>query len=113
MVASKTKEIGVLKANGFSNFDIIFLVLSEVFILSTIAAIIAFILSHIGMEIINNLGLQMPPPPGSNKEYPLGFQHIWLESILISISLIFISLLASLKPSISAGKLKIADAMRS
>lgn len=113
MVTSRIKEIGMLKANGFSNNSIVSLVLLEVLILSAIASVIAFISSHIGMEIINNLGLTMPPPPGSEKEYPLAFSHIWLESILISISLIFISILASIKPSISAGKLKIADALRS
>lgn len=113
MVISKTKEMGMLKANGFTNQNIISLVLLEVFLLSAIAAIIGFIISHIGMEIINGLGFSMPPPPGSDKEYPLAFNHIWLESIFISISLILISLTASLKPSIDAGKLKIADALRS
>jgi ABC-type lipoprotein release transport system permease subunit len=56
--------------------------------------------------------IMMPPPPGSNNSYPLAFNHIWIESIIICISLIIIALISSIKPSLDAGKLKIADALR-
>jgi putative ABC transport system permease protein len=112
MVSQKTREFGMLKANGFSNKDIIFLVLLEVFILSAISVSIAFVGSHILMEAITNMGIMMPPPPGSNNSYPLAFNHIWIESIIICISLIIVALISSIKPSLDAGKLKIADALR-
>ena len=112
MVSQKTKEIGMLKATGFSNKEIIYLVLLEVLILSVIASILAFVLSHIGFLIINNLGIYMPPPPGSNMGYPLAFINIYKEGIIICFATIIISLLSALKPSLQAGQLKIADALR-
>ena len=112
LVSQKTREFGMLKANGFSNQDIISLVLLEVFILSVISVIIAFVGSHILMEAINNMGLMMPPPPGSNNEYPLAFAHVWVESLIICVSIVIVALLSSVKPSLDASRLKIADALR-
>jgi len=112
LVSQKTREFGMLKANGFSNKDILSLVLLEVLILSTISVIVAFAGSHVLMEAINNMGFMMPPPPGSNNEYPLAFAHVWTESIIICIAIIIIALISSIKPSLDASRLKIADALR-
>lgn len=112
MVSQKTREFGMLKANGFSNGDIISLVLLEVFILSFVSVVVAFISAHILMEVINNMGIMMPPPPGADIEYPLAFDHVILETIFVCIALIITSLIASIKPSLDAGRLKISDALR-
>lgn len=112
MVSQKTREFGMLKANGFSNGDIISLVLLEVFILSFVSVVVAFISAHILMEVINNMGIMMPPPPGADIEYPLAFDHVVLETIFVCIALIITSLIASIKPSLDAGRLKISDALR-
>jgi len=113
MVSQKTKEIGMLKANGFSNQEIVYLVIIEVLILSSIASVSAFVFSHIGFFIVNNMGIYMPPPPGSNTGYPLAFISIYKEGAIICIVTIAVSLLSALKPSLQAGRLKIADALRS
>ena len=112
MVSQKTREFGMLKANGFSNGDIVSLVLLEVFILSFVSVVVAFISAHILMEVINNMGIMMPPPPGADIEYPLAFDHVILETIFVCIALIITSLIASIKPSLDAGRLKISDALR-
>ncbi|VAY88501.1 ABC-type transport system, involved in lipoprotein release, permease component [hydrothermal vent metagenome] len=112
-VAQRTSEFGMLKANGFSTKDIMLLVLSEIFVLSLVSVIISLIITHISMSIINVSDIQMAPPPGSNQGYPLLFDHIWLESVIIAIVIVLISLFASIRPSFIASRLKISDALRS
>jgi len=111
-VAERTREFGMIKANGFSNMDIMLLVIIEIVILSFIAVVIAFVFTHISISIINVSGFTMSPPPGSSKGYPLLFDHVLLESVLIGLLMIILCVLACLKPSFSASRLKISDALR-
>ncbi len=112
-VISRTKEIGMLKSNGFTNNEVLSLIFLEVLILSFIAMIIAFVLGQSVIYIINVMQLTMPPPPGSTEGYPLQLEHVVFESILICVTLPFVSLLASLRPAFKGARLKIAQALRS
>ena len=112
-VISRTKEIGMLKANGFTNNEVLSLIFLEVLILSCIAMVLAFILGQSAIFLINAMQLTMPPPPGSTQGYPLQLEHVVIESIIISTTLPVIALLASLKPAFKGARLKIAQALRS
>lgn len=112
-IVERTKEIGVLKANGFSKGDILKLIVLEAFFLGGFVGICGFILSHLIIEIVNFSQLTMPPPPGNTKGYPLQLSHIWIYSFYIAIGTSLVIVVSSIKPAIKASRLKVAEALRS
>ncbi|MCP4970441.1 MAG: ABC transporter permease [Arcobacter sp.] len=112
-VISKTKEIGMLKANGFSNKEVLFLITLEILIVSFIAMFIAFTLGQASIYLINSMQITLPPPPARTQGVPLQLEFAVFESMLIALCLPVISLIASIKPSIKGARLKISQALRS
>lgn len=111
-IMERVREIGILKANGFSNNDIRILVILEVTYLAIISIILAYIFSFAMMFVVNNLNLQMPPAPGSTRGYPFGLLYIFKDALYVCLVIAAATVLASLKPVFYASNLKIADALR-
>lgn len=56
-VHERTKEIGVLKAVGWKNKRILFMILSESIVVTIVATVIGIIIGFVGMTLISSSGL--------------------------------------------------------
>jgi putative ABC transport system permease protein len=102
-VMERTRELGVLKAIGFTNWEIMGSILFESGLLGLLGGIIGVILGIIGiMGIANVLNLE---------EYISGMMPLWLILGVIGGSAI-LSVLAGLYPSMKASKLEVVEALR-
>ncbi|MGV8143183.1 MAG: ABC transporter permease [Methanothermobacter sp.] len=102
-VMERTRELGVLKAIGFTNWEIKGSILFESGLLGFIGGIIGTILGIIGIVVIANL-LQLG-------DYIVGMLPIWLILGVIAGSTL-LSILAGLYPAIRASKLNVVEALR-
>ncbi|BDZ69877.1 ABC transporter permease [Methanobacterium petrolearium] len=102
-VMERTKELGVLKAIGFTNWEIKGSILFESGLLGFLGGFIGVILGLIGIVIIANL-LQLG-------DYIPGMMPLWLILGVIGGSTL-LSILAGLYPAMRASKLNVVEALR-
>ena len=99
----RTRELGVLKAIGFTNWEIKGSILFESGILGLIGGLIGVTLGIIGIiAIANVLNLE---------DYMAGMMPVWLVLGIIGGATI-LSILAGLYPSMKASKLEVVEALR-
>ena len=119
-VFERTTEIGLLKALGLRPYQIVWLVVLEVIILSTIAGIVGFgtgvamdvYLMHFGIDISN--GTAEPVAIMGAYLEPRVFAVIKEDLFFTPVtSLFWISVLASIWPAVRASKLNPITALRS
>lgn len=102
-VMERTRELGVLKAIGFTNWEIKGSILFESGILGLIGGLIGVTLGIIGIiAIANVLNLE---------DYMAGMMPVWLVLGIIGGATI-LSILAGLYPSMKASKLEVVEALR-
>jgi len=102
-VMERTKELGVLKAIGFTNWEIKGSILFESGLLGFLGGFIGVVLGLIGIVVIANL-LDLA-------EYIPGMMPLWLILGVIFGST-FLSILAGLYPAMRASKLNVVEALR-
>ena len=119
-VFERTTEIGLLKALGLRPYQIVWLVVLEVIILSTIAGVIGFS-TGVGMDLyLMNYGIDI----SNGTTEPVSIMGAYLEPRVFAvikedffftpvISLFCISVLASIWPAVRASKLNPVVALRS
>ena len=102
-VMERTKELGVLKAIGFTNWEIKGSILFESGLLGFLGGFIGVILGVIGIVIIANL-LDLA-------EYIPGMMPLWLIlGVIVGSTLL--SIFAGLYPAMRASKLNVVEALR-
>ena len=107
-VSERTREIGVLKAIGFTNREILGSILTEAGLLGFIASIIGIIAAAILMEV----GIAMYGPQlGIEKMNIAQMLPLWLVVGVIGGATI-LSVLAGLYPAWRASKLNVVEALR-
>ena len=119
-VFERTTEIGLLKALGLRPYQIVWLVVVEVIILSTIAGMIGFS-TGVGMDLyLMNYGIDI----SNGTTEPVSIMGAYLEPRVFAvikedlfftpvISLFWISVFASIWPAVRASKLNPVKALRS
>ncbi len=112
-ILERKQEIGNLRANGESGFDIMKLILGEGAILGLIGSLLGVGLTDVIAKGFLHKQILMPPGPGSTKEFFLTFYFTAGMAVktmaLSAISAIVASFLAGLK----VAKMPIAKALRS
>jgi putative ABC transport system permease protein len=110
-VMERVQEIGVLMALGTSRRIILRNFIYEGIIIGFLFTIIGLLLGVLTIMIINNLGIQVPAPPGQSSGYPLHI-NILLDAIIwIGLSMPLICLLSSLLPAYKASSKNIIEAL--
>jgi putative ABC transport system permease protein len=102
-VMERTKELGVLKAIGFTNWEIKGSILFESGLLGLLGGVIGVILGLLGIIVIANL-LKL-------SEYIPGMMPPWLILGIIA-GATLLSILAGLYPAMRASKLDVVEALR-
>jgi len=107
-VTERTREIGVLKAIGFTNREILGSILAEAGLLGFIGAIIGVIIAAILMEI----GLiYVSQQPGMQSLSLISMLPLWLVAGVIT-GATLLSVLAGLYPAWRASRLDVVEALR-
>jgi putative ABC transport system permease protein len=100
-VRERTREIAVLKAVGFSDVSLLKLVIAE-------TLVIALVGGGLGLAMAKLFTLRGDPTGGL-----LPFFHLPASAIVTGLALaLFVGLLAAALPALSAGRLRVVDALR-
>ena len=107
----RTREIGTMLAMGTPRSWIMALFVLEATLLGVLGAIAGVVGGNFLGFLINNAGIHLPPPPGTN--VPMSFRVLFVPSLMVGSSiLVIISLaLAAILPAIRASSLQIAEAL--
>jgi putative ABC transport system permease protein len=112
-ILERKQEIGNLRANGESTWDVMKLILWEGAFLGTIGSVIGLLLTYIITKGFLHQGILMPPGPGSSRQFFISFYFtsgMLLQTFALSL---ISSLSASLLAGIKVAKMQITKALRS
>ena len=110
-VLERTRELGMLRANGLSGSNLVKFMTIESFILAIVGALLGVALTFLG-DLVFSQGVPMPPTPGTNRELPV-LLELNLRDGLIAMGLgISVSVLASISASLKVMGLPISRALR-
>jgi putative ABC transport system permease protein len=107
-VLEKTREIGIMKAIGATNKDIMLIFLFNAGLVGMVGGTLGIILGSVVSKMIPALGIRMIGPGGGTMTTVISFKLI-LIALLIAIG---IGMTAGILPAYRASKLKPVDALR-
>ncbi len=111
-IYERTGEFGTLLALGNRRGQIFRLVLVENIILGLTGAALGVGIGALLSLVLSQIGIQMPPPPGSNTGYVASIRIVPSVLALASVVGAVAAVLASLFPARRASKLHIVNALR-
>ncbi|HAB99286.1 MAG TPA: ABC transporter permease [Parachlamydiales bacterium] len=111
-ILERKQEIGNLRANGESVFQVMRLIMTEGFLLAIFGSLLGMGTAYSLLMLFINKGLLMPPGPGQTRQFLVTFSFTWsmvsFSLLLSSIAAIFASFLAGIK----VAKMSIAKSLR-
>ncbi len=110
-VTERTREIGMIAAMGSYKGEIVRNFVLEASIIGVIGAITGVVFTGIVNWALLTIGLEMPPPPGSNQGYPLTIEFSWNLAIITSATLTLICILAAFKSAYQGYSKTITEAL--
>lgn len=111
-VMERTGEIGTAMALGVKRTGILRQFLHEGMLIGCIGGLVGIGLGLLLAEMISNIGIPMPPPPGMTRGYTVEIlvsSNMLLEAVLLAI---LTTLAASVYPAWKASRMQIVDALR-
>ncbi len=112
-VLERKQEIGNLRANGESSWDVLRLILFEGTLLGVLGSVFALSFTYLIAKVFLHQGILMPPGPGSTRQFFISFSF----DIPMTIRVFSLSIIASIFASFLAGlkviRMPIAKALRS
>ncbi|MGD2169034.1 MAG: ABC transporter permease [Chlamydiota bacterium] len=112
-ILERKQEIGNLRANGESSFDVLRLVLTEGFLMGIIGSVLGIGLSFFILMTFLNHGIKMPPGPGLTNEMFISFKFNWKMLFQIFILNFSVVMLATILAGFKTVRMTIAKALRS
>jgi len=110
-VTERTREIGTVSAMGSYQWEIIRNFVLESSIIGFIGACLGIIASAFIAWGLVYVGLEMPPPPGSNKGYPLTITFSWKIAGIVLFTMVLVCVLAALKAAHKGSSKSITEAL--
>ena len=107
-VTERTRELGVLKAIGFTNREVLGSILMEAGLLGFIGALIGLILAAILLQ----LGVILFGPQLGMEDVSLGYMLPWWLCLAVVGGATVLSILAGLYPAWRASRLNVVEALR-
>lgn len=112
VVYERTGEFGTLLALGLRRQQIFKLVLIENTLLGLIGSLLGVITGFMLATLISYIGLEMPPPPGSNAGYTAVIRMVPWVFAMAAITGVLSAGVAAILPGRRAARLHVADALR-
>ncbi|PAX99803.1 ABC transporter permease [Pseudoalteromonas sp. HM-SA03] len=110
-VTERTREIGTVAAMGSYQGEIIRNFILESSIIGFLGATIGIAISALVAWGLVYLGLEMPPPPGSNQGYPLTITFSWEIALSVMLTMILVCVLAAFKAAYKGSAKPITEAL--
>jgi putative ABC transport system permease protein len=107
----RTREIGTMLAMGTPRLWIIALFMTEALLLGALGAAVGLVAGNLLASVIDFVGVQLPPPPGSTEAMKFYVFHVPALMFASSLLVILSMVLASILPAIRASRLQIAEAL--
>lgn len=111
-ILERKQEIGNLRANGESVFQIMRLILAEGALLVVLGSVVGILSTYVVCMFCLHQGLLMPPGPGQTRQFLVSFSFEWWMALYT----LFVSCGAALTASFLAGirvaRMPIAQALR-
>ena len=101
-VFERTREIGVLKAVGWSDIRILLMIVGESIVITVVAAIVGSVFGVLGVEIMTNIDLLK----GLNPIFTAG---TFIKAFLIAL---IVGVIGGIYPAVKAIKLPPTEALR-
>ena len=112
-ILERKQEIGNLRANGESVFQVMQLILAEGVMLAILGTCIGVGLSYSILTLFVDQGLMMPPGPGMTRQFAVTFKFEW-SMVLFALMLSCIaSIIASFLAGIRVAKMSISKCLSS
>lgn len=111
-VMERTGEIGTMMAVGTKPANILFLFLSEGFLLGIFGGVFGLLVGWAGALAISAIGIPMPAPPGMAFGYTAEILVTWQMALQGFMLAILTTLLASVYPAWKASRKEIVDSLR-
>jgi len=112
-ILERKQEIGNLRANGESRFDIIKLILAEAAFLGALGSMLGLAFTYVISKGFFENGILMPPGPGSTRAFYLIFSFTWTMAISTMAMSVISAIIASFLAGLKVAKMPIAKALRS
>ncbi|MBE0366661.1 ABC transporter permease [Pseudoalteromonas aurantia] len=110
-VTERTREIGTVAAMGSYQWEIIRNFILESSIIGFLGAAIGIVISIIVSWGLVYLGLEMPPPPGSNQGYPLTITFSWEIALSVMSVMVVVCVLAAFRAAYKGSSKSITEAL--
>jgi ABC-type transport system, involved in lipoprotein release, permease component len=111
-ILERKQEIGNLRANGESVFQVMRLIMTEGFLLAILGSLLGMGAAYSFLMLFINKGLLMPPGPGQTSQFLVTFSFEWsmvlFSLVLSSLAAVFASFLAGIK----VARMSIAKSLR-
>jgi putative ABC transport system permease protein len=111
-VLERKRELGMLRAHGEGNFELIQLLLIEAFALALIGAFFGVVATYF-VAFLADGGIPMPPTPGTNRELPVRLHLHWTYLLTASCLGMLTATLASFFSTLQVLKLSVVKALKS
>lgn len=111
-VFERFREIGVMRAIGTNRRKVTTMFFLESIVLGFGGWIIGIVLAWIIRHILSQIGIIMPPAPGRTYSYPLSFQILIQDYIVVLFICLSAAMTGGVFPALKAGRIKIVEALK-
>lgn len=112
-ILERKQEIGNLRANGESSWDVMKMILCEGALLGLIGSLIGLCLTAFIAKVFLHKHILMPPGPGSTRQFFIAFYFTWGMAAYTMALSILSALVASFLAGLKIARMPIAKALRS
>lgn len=112
-ILERKQEIGNLRANGESVFQVMRLIIVEGGLLAMMGSLLGMAGAYCVLMLFINKGLLMPPGPGQTRQFLVTFSFEWSMVLFTLILSAIAAIIASFLAGIKVAKMSIAKSLRS
>jgi putative ABC transport system permease protein len=112
-ILERKQEIGNLRANGESRFDVFKLLFFEGSVLGAIGAVLGIVIALAINSIFLRNGILMPPAPGLTRQFQVMIEFQVMQAVWSFVLGFLSALLATVVAGVRVAKLPIGEALRS
>jgi lipoprotein-releasing system permease protein len=119
MVSEKKADIAILRTMGISRFDVSLIFIVQGFVVGLFGAFLGVVVGVLVTLNLTDIGLALETLASSFSSEKQGYflshlkaELVWLESMLIAVGALGVSIAATLYPAVTASKVMPVDVLR-